>query len=109
VQSPEEIAAITFTKKAAAEMRKRVLEALAQARTEEKPPEPHRALTWKHARAALARDGALGWGLEETTERRLAFRPSTRCCALAYAPDAGARRIARSRRALEDANLLYFA
>ena len=58
VQSPEEIAAITFTRKAAAEMRKRVLEALASARTEEKPPEPHCALTWEHARAALERDSA---------------------------------------------------
>ena len=69
VQSPEEIAAITFTRKAAAEMRKRVLEALASARTEEKPPEPHRALTWEHARAALERDRALGWRLEENAAR----------------------------------------
>jgi ATP-dependent exoDNAse (exonuclease V) beta subunit len=69
VESPEEIAAITFTRKAAAEMRKRVLEALAAARTEEKPPEPHRALTWEHARAALERDRALGWRLEENAAR----------------------------------------
>ena len=69
VQSPEEIAAITFTRKAAAEMRKRVLEALAQARTEDKPPVPHRALTWQHARAVLERDRALGWRLEENAAR----------------------------------------
>ncbi|OFZ85950.1 MAG: hypothetical protein A2V78_04530 [Betaproteobacteria bacterium RBG_16_64_18] len=69
VHSPEEIAAITFTKKAATEMRKRVLEALAQARTEDKPPEPHRALTWEHARAALERDRALGWRLEANAAR----------------------------------------
>jgi ATP-dependent exoDNAse (exonuclease V) beta subunit len=69
VQQPEEIAAITFTRKAAAEMRKRVLEALAAARTEEKPPEPHRALTWEHARAALERDRAFGWRLQENAAR----------------------------------------
>jgi len=69
VQSPEEIAAITFTRKAAAEMRKRVLEALAKARIDEKPAEPHRALTWEHARAVLVRDRALGWRLEENAAR----------------------------------------
>ncbi len=82
VESPEEIAAITFTKKAAAEMRKRVLEALAQARAhrdrdaaagssevalQELPP--HQRLTLEHACAALDRDRALGWRLEENAAR----------------------------------------
>ena len=69
VAQPEEIAAITFTKKAAAEMRKRVLEALAAAAGGEPPPEPHRALTWRHARAAIERDRAQGWRLEENATR----------------------------------------
>ena len=69
VAQPEEIAAITFTIKAAAEMRKRVLDALAAARGEPCPPEPHRALTWEHARAALERDRAQGWRLEENAAR----------------------------------------
>ena len=69
VAQPEEIAAITFTIKAAAEMRARVLEALAAARSGERPPEPHRALTWEHARAALERDRAQGWRLEENAAR----------------------------------------
>ena len=69
VAQPEEIAAITFTIKAAAEMRARVLEALAAARSEERPPEPHRALTWEHARAALERDRARGWRIEENAAR----------------------------------------
>src|SRR3954470_2964472 len=56
VEQPEEIAAITFTRKSAAEMRKRVLDALASAREEPRPDEPHRALTWDHARRALERD-----------------------------------------------------
>ena len=69
VAQPEEIAAITFTIKAAAEMRARVLEALAAARRNERPPEPHRALTWDHARAALERDRVQGWRLEENAAR----------------------------------------
>src|SRR6266571_4207051 len=69
VAQPEEIAAITFTIKAAAEMRARVLEALAAARSGERSPEPHRALTWEHARAALERDRAQGWRLEENAAR----------------------------------------
>ena len=69
VAQPEEIAAITFTIKAAAEMRKRVLDALAAARNEPCPVEPHRALTWEHARAALERDRAQGWRLEENAAR----------------------------------------
>jgi len=69
VAQPEEIAAITFTIKAAAEMRARVLEALAAARTDERPSDPHRALTWDHARAALERDRTQGWRLEENAVR----------------------------------------
>src|SRR5450759_4906846 len=51
VDEPEEIAAITFTRKASAEMRKRVLEALQRARNDDAPAEPHQALTWELARA----------------------------------------------------------
>ncbi len=68
VQQPEEIAAITFTRKSAAEMRRRVLQALAAARAP-RPVEPHRALTWQCAREALERDAALGWHLEESAAR----------------------------------------
>jgi ATP-dependent helicase/nuclease subunit A len=69
VRQPEEIAAITFTKKAAAEMRGRVVEALARARSEPRPPEPHLALTWDSAAAVLERDASLGWRLEEQPNR----------------------------------------
>src|SRR6266571_6886732 len=53
VERPEEIVAITFTRKAAAEMRKRVFDALARARSEPRPTEAHDARTWDLARAAL--------------------------------------------------------
>lgn len=63
VKMPEEILAITFTKKAANEMRARVLNALKQAQTEKEPKSEHAKLTWQLARRALARDQALNWNL----------------------------------------------
>jgi len=61
VDEPEEILALTFTRKAAAEMRGRVVEALNM-------PEPgdaasHRMDTWRLARQANARSEERGWHL----------------------------------------------
>lgn len=69
VEAPEEIAAITFTRKAAGEMRERVIRALRGAREEPRPERTHHALTWDLARDALARDRHRGWRLEETPSR----------------------------------------
>src|SRR5438477_5242038 len=69
VDRPEEIAAITFTIKAAAEMRGRIFDALGRARREACPDTPHEERTWQLARAALERNDALGWKLEESAER----------------------------------------
>src|SRR5690242_6994418 len=69
VERPEEIAAITFTVKAAAEMRNRVLDALREARHSPRPGTAQGARTWDLARAALKRNDALGWKLEESADR----------------------------------------
>ncbi len=69
VHRPEEITAITFTRKAAAEMRRRVIEALASARNPTPPDEAHEALTWRHARKVLEQDAKLGWKLQESAAR----------------------------------------
>jgi ATP-dependent exoDNAse (exonuclease V) beta subunit len=68
VDHPEEICAITFTRKAAAEMRNRILAAL-DAATGAAPQTPHRRLTWELSRAALARDAALDWGIRHNPNR----------------------------------------
>ncbi len=68
VERPEEILAMTFTRKAAAEMKQRILEALEAARGA--PPEAaYKRDTWQLASAALARNDALGWGLLDSPSR----------------------------------------
>ena len=68
VERPEEILAITFTRKAAAEMRRRVLQALQQA-GETEPLAENERVTWQLARAALARDQQQGWELQQNVTR----------------------------------------
>ncbi len=66
--SPEEIVAITFTRKAAAEMRGRILQALAGARLPE-PAEPWERQTWELAGAALQHAEARDWNLLDNPQR----------------------------------------
>ncbi len=69
VDEPEEVVAITFTRKAAAEMLVRVLDALRMARTGVEPDEAHRKLTFKLAGAALARSTERAWNLIGSPKR----------------------------------------
>ena len=68
VEDPESVVAITFTRKAAGEMRRRVLEALEKAAGPE-PEQPHEAETWRLARAVREHDAALGWDLVRNASR----------------------------------------
>jgi ATP-dependent helicase/nuclease subunit A len=68
VDHPEEIVALTFTRKAAGEMRNRILEALEAAYGPE-PGEDHRRLSWRLAQAALERNAQRGWGLARNPNR----------------------------------------
>ena len=69
VDAPEEIVAVTFTRKASAEMRARVLEALQAAAADRPPAQPHRLQTWRLARAVRERDTTLRWGLDGAPSR----------------------------------------
>jgi hypothetical protein len=69
VNNPEEVVAITFTRKAAAEMRLRVLEALSIARHGTAPAKPHERLTFDAAVAVLERDTKLAWQLTDFPRR----------------------------------------
>ncbi|MCZ7555332.1 MAG: UvrD-helicase domain-containing protein [Bacteroidia bacterium] len=69
VDAPEEIVAITFTRKAAAEMRVRVLGALASVHHDPESVPPHRRVTRTLADAALKRDAVFGWNLERHPAR----------------------------------------
>ena len=73
VDEPEQVLAITFTRKAAAEMRHRVVEALARAASGEAPANEYEAEGLALARAALERDAARGWRLLDDPGR-LAMR-----------------------------------
>ena len=106
VECPEEIAAITFTKKAAAEMRKRVFEALMAARTSPRPAAPHEARTWELAAAALARDRERGWQLEENAAR-LKIQTFDALCASLTRQMPVLSRFGAQPQSLEDAGALY--
>jgi ATP-dependent exoDNAse (exonuclease V) beta subunit len=63
VEHPEEILAITFTRKAAAEMQLRVVQALKKAAAGEKAQEDYEQVTAQAAAIVLQRDKDLDWSL----------------------------------------------
>ena len=68
VEQPEQILAITFTRKAAAEMHHRIVNALLMASADE-PQHEHDRLSWQLAKNALARDHQCGWQLLSNPSR----------------------------------------
>jgi ATP-dependent helicase/nuclease subunit A len=68
VDAPEQILALTFTRKAAAEMRTRILQAVDAAQGVP-PALPHKRLTWDLARAVREADARHGWNLVQHPAR----------------------------------------
>jgi ATP-dependent exoDNAse (exonuclease V) beta subunit len=106
VTSPEQVLAITFTKKATAEMRDRVLEQLESAAKDEPARNAFDSTTRPLAQAALDRDRSLNWSLLEQPGR-LNIRTIDSICgeianSLPVLSGNGGRR-----KPLEDASALY--
>ncbi|HVJ29778.1 MAG TPA: UvrD-helicase domain-containing protein [Gammaproteobacteria bacterium] len=69
VQQPEQVVAITFTRKAAAEMRRRVLRALRAAGEDRPSGQLHERTAFELARAVIARDREHDWQLLAQPQR----------------------------------------
>ncbi len=69
VSAPEQIVALTFTRKAASEMRERIVLALQQAATENEAHSAHQKATRAFAQAALEQDRRYEWHLLEQPNR----------------------------------------
>ncbi|TAG02661.1 MAG: hypothetical protein EAZ37_01110 [Burkholderiales bacterium] len=68
-EQPQEVLAITFTNKAAAEMRARVIEAIHDAATLPEPTQSPALERWRLGRSVLARDTARQWHLLQRPEQ----------------------------------------
>ncbi len=69
VESPEEILAMTFTRKAAGEMRDRIIAALKKAQASGEPETEHERLTWQLASKALEKNAQFAWNILESPGR----------------------------------------
>ncbi|MBI5920809.1 MAG: UvrD-helicase domain-containing protein [Betaproteobacteria bacterium] len=83
VAEPEEIVAITFTNKAAAEMRNRILVSLERAAAGEQPQAAHQRITYALAQQALAAGTERGWQLIAQPARLRILTIDALCASLA--------------------------
>lgn len=80
---PEQVLAITFTRKAAAEMQDRVIAALQSANDSTPPADEYARAIWNDARALLARDKTCNWQLTRSPGRLRIMTIDSLCRTLA--------------------------
>ena len=105
VDRPESVVAITFTRKAAAEMRHRIVAALRSA-AGPRPATPHEIHTWQLAREAVARNDRLDWRLSEHPAR-LRIQTIDSLCAMLVRRMPWVSRMGAALRPVDDAGYLY--
>ncbi|MBF0176861.1 MAG: UvrD-helicase domain-containing protein [Magnetococcales bacterium] len=84
VERPEEVVAITFTRKAAGEMQDRILEALLSGENTTPPQDDYARRNWELARQALARDRQQHWNLLRHPARLRVLTIDGLCAAIAH-------------------------